>query len=103
MHIADDAVGGNAEDGRIGVLVDRDDDVGRLHAGQVLDGAGDAARDVELGADGLAGLADLVRVGDPAFVHGAPRRSNSAAEGLGQFLEQRESSWRCPGRGRRQR
>src|SRR5574341_1040136 len=51
-HIAHDAVRGHAEDGGVRVLVDSDDHVRRLHAGKVLNGAGDARGDVELGADG---------------------------------------------------
>src|SRR2546422_11518792 len=36
------------EDRRVGVLVDRDDGLGRLHPRPVLDGPGDADGDVEL-------------------------------------------------------
>src|SRR2546425_1480659 len=54
-----EAVVGNAEDRRLGVLVDRDDHLRILHARQVLDRAADAGGDVQLGRDDLAGLADL--------------------------------------------
>src|SRR5271154_4572540 len=47
-QVADNAVVGDLEDGRLFVLVDRDDGLGGLHAGAVLDGPGDAQRDVEL-------------------------------------------------------
>src|SRR5262245_28307313 len=46
-QVPDDPVVGDLEDRRIGVLVDRDDRVGALHADQVLDGARDAERQVE--------------------------------------------------------
>ena len=58
-QVADDAEVGDLEDRRLRILVDRDDRLGRLHAGPVLDGAGDAQRDVQLRRHGLAGLADL--------------------------------------------
>src|SRR6185312_16071445 len=59
-EIADDAVIGDLEDRRFFVLVDRDDDFRILHAGQMLDRAGNADRDIEVGGDDLAGLADLI-------------------------------------------
>ena len=45
-QVADDAVLGDVEDRCVFVLVDGDDDLGIGHAGQVLDGARDAARHV---------------------------------------------------------
>src|ERR1041385_306514 len=41
-QVADDAVLGDLEDRRVGVLVDGDDGLTALHADQMLDGAGDA-------------------------------------------------------------
>jgi len=61
-QIADEAVIGHLEDRRIRVFVDGDDDLRVLHAGQVLNGPGDADGDVKLRRDDLAGLADLVVV-----------------------------------------
>src|SRR5512144_1213772 len=46
MDVADDAVGRDVEDGRVGILIDGHDYFRRLHAGHVLDRAGDAAGDV---------------------------------------------------------
>src|SRR6476619_5442544 len=54
-----EAVVGDAEDRRLGILVDRDDDLRVLHAGEVLDRAADADRDIELRRDDLARLAAL--------------------------------------------
>src|ERR671914_672842 len=62
VQVADDAEVGVLEDRRVRVLVDGDDHVRGLHPDLVLDRAGDTARDVELGRDRLAGLADLRRV-----------------------------------------
>src|SRR5262249_14537075 len=68
---------GHAEDRRLGILVDRDDHLRILHAGQVLDRAADAAGDVQLRRDDLARLPHLPVVGRVARVHGgaapAPR------------------------------
>src|SRR4029453_2515306 len=63
---------GDGEDRRVGVLVHRDDRLGGLHPGPVLDGPGDADGHVQLGRDRLAGLPDLVLVGVPAGVDGGP-------------------------------
>src|SRR6476469_2757615 len=54
-QVADDSIIGNLKDGRLGILVDGDDGSRTFHAHNVLDGAADAERQVELGSDGLAG------------------------------------------------
>src|SRR5207249_2916446 len=46
-QVPDDPVRGDLEDRGFGVLVDGHDDPRGRHSGEVLDGAGDAARDVE--------------------------------------------------------
>src|SRR4029077_10103862 len=58
-QVADDAEVGDLEDGRLFVLVHRDDRLRRLHSGAVLDRPGDTQRDVQLRRHGLTGLADL--------------------------------------------
>src|SRR5690348_18348022 len=52
------------------VLVDGDDRARAAHAGSVLDRPRDAAGQVQLGRDGLAGLTDLEVVVVPAEVGG---------------------------------
>src|SRR5215475_14382625 len=47
------------EDGGLFILVDRHDDLGILHPGQMLDGPGYPHRDVKLRRDDLSGLPDL--------------------------------------------
>ncbi|MPM74692.1 hypothetical protein SDC9_121681 [bioreactor metagenome] len=69
-QIADHAEIGDLEDGSIGVLVDRDDRLRGLHAGQVLHGTGDAQRDVHVGCHRHAGLPDLKPVVAVAGVDG---------------------------------
>src|SRR5919201_1777812 len=87
VQVTDDAEVGELEDRRVRVLVDRDDVLRVLHAHLVLDGAGDARGEVELGRHRLAGLADLAGVGEPARVHNGARRGDRATEGAGQLLE----------------
>ena len=58
-QIADKTEIGDLENRRFTVLVDRHDRAGVLDAGQVLDRAGDADRDIQCGRNDLAGLADL--------------------------------------------
>src|SRR4051812_15504563 len=68
--VADKAVIRNLENRRFLVLVDGDDDLGILHAGEMLDRSRDAHRDVEVRRHDLAGLADLPIVRGIARIHG---------------------------------
>ena len=87
MHVADDAEVGDAEDGGVGVLVDGHDDAGVLHSHEVLRGAGDAAGDVHVGLDDLAGLAHLVGVGHPTGVDDGPGGACRPAQEPGELLD----------------
>ena len=69
----------------------------------VLDGAGDAAGDVQLRRDALAGLADLVGVRPPAVVGDDAGAADGAAEQPGQLLERRRSPRPSPRPARRSR
>src|SRR3954464_3216280 len=53
------AVVGDLEDRRLLILVDGDDDLGVLHAREMLDRPGNPDRDVKIRRHHLAGLADL--------------------------------------------
>ena len=57
------------EDGGLGVLVNGHDGLGSAHACQMLDGARDAACDVEVRLHRLACLPYLMGIGDPAGIH----------------------------------
>src|SRR5450759_1059628 len=82
--VAHDAVGRDLEDRRLGILVDGHDDLRRAHAREVLDRAGDTARDVEGRRDDLAGLPHLVLVPDPARVHRGARGAQRGAQLVAQ-------------------
>jgi hypothetical protein len=90
VHVADDGEVGVFEDRRVGILVDGDDGARALHPDLVLDRARDPARDIELRRDRLPGLADLGGVRIPACVYDRTGRSNGAAEGFREVLDQRE-------------
>src|SRR5437763_1788530 len=90
VQVADDAEVAELEDRRVRVFVDRDDRAGALHADLVLDGAGDAERDVELRRHGLAGLADLGRVRVPAGVDDSAGCADRSTERLRELLRERE-------------
>ena len=62
VQVADDGIVGMLNDGRVGIDIDRQDVLGGLAADHVLDGAADAAGDVDFGRDARAGLAHLVEV-----------------------------------------
>ena len=100
VQVADDAEVDELEDRRLLVLVDRDDRLRGLHAGPVLDRAGDAVGDVELRRDGLAGLADLEGVRDPAGVDRGARGADGGTERVGEALDLARSRRRCHGRRR---
>src|SRR3984885_3567953 len=85
IQIRDQAVIGNLEDRRFLVLVDRHDDLGILHAGEMLDRAGNADRDIKFGRYHLAGLADLPVVRRVAGVD----RGTRGADGCSQFIGER--------------
>ena len=89
-EVADDAVVRHAEDGGVRVVVDGDDGLRASDAGGVLDGAGDAAGDVQSRPDGLAGLADLVRVGQPARVDERAGAADGGAEGVREVADDLE-------------
>ena len=59
-------MGRPGDHGRVRVGVDGEDGLGAAAPGPVLDGAADAARDVEVRRDPAAGLADLLVVRAPA-------------------------------------
>src|SRR5438477_2223268 len=92
-QVAHDAVVRDLEDRRVLVPIDGDDGLGRAHAGEVLNGPGDADRDVETRAHRLPGLADLRTVIAPTRVnHRAARADGGVAERRGELLEQLEIS-----------
>eukprot|EP01022_Parablepharisma_sp_SALTPOND_P004193 TRINITY_DN118_c0_g1_i10.p1 TRINITY_DN118_c0_g1~~TRINITY_DN118_c0_g1_i10.p1 ORF type:complete len:1227 (-),score=392.65 TRINITY_DN118_c0_g1_i10:741-4421(-) len=90
-EIADDAVVSHREDGRFFILVDGHDDLGVLHAGQVLDRAGDTDGDIQLGGDDLAGLANLPVVGHIARIHGGAGGAHGGVQLVGQRLQDLEA------------
>ena len=100
IQIANYAVISNVEDVGILILVDSDDAVRAAHACYVLDSAGDTASDVKLRSNGLAGLAYLVSMCDPAAVNSsdtmmsAPSRStiSPAASSIVSRMHVRMSS-----------
>ena len=89
-QIGHQAVIGHLEDRRLLVLVDGDDDLAVLHAGQMLDRAGNADRDIQVGRHDLAGLADLVVVRHEARIHRRARGADGGAQLVGDRVEQLE-------------
>src|SRR5215217_5083696 len=75
-QIADEAVVCDLEDRGFLVLVDGDDDLAVLHAGEMLDRTGNADRDVELRSHHLARLPDLPVVRRIAGIDGSAARTD---------------------------
>src|SRR5690242_4862703 len=86
-QVADQAIVGDREDRRVGILVDGDDDLRILHAGEVLDRAGYATGNVEVGGNHLAGLADLEVVRRIAGIDSGARCTDRRAKLVGNRLE----------------
>src|SRR3954447_16435183 len=91
VEVADDPEVGELEDRGVGVLVDRHDVLRGLHPDLVLDRAGDAGGEIQLGRHGLARLADLGGVGVPARVDHRAGGRHGAAHRTGQLLERLEA------------
>src|SRR5690606_33798227 len=86
-QVSHQAVVSHLEDRGFFVLVDGDDDLGVLHTGQVLNGTGDADRDVQLRSDDLAGLTDLHVVRHEAGVDGGTRGADGGTQLVGQGVQ----------------
>jgi hypothetical protein len=89
-QIADHAIVSHGEDRSFFILVDGDDDLGVLHAGQVLDGAGNTDSDIQLRGHDLAGLTDLHVVRHETGVNGGAGSTDGGAQLVGQAVEDLE-------------
>jgi hypothetical protein len=87
-QIPDQPVIRHLEDRGIRILVDGDDDFRFLHPGQMLDGAGDADREVKLRRNDLAGLANLVVIRDKTGVDRSTGGTERRTELVGERFEQ---------------
>src|SRR4051812_33846474 len=87
IQVGDETVIGDLEYRRVLVLVDGDDHLGILHAGEMLDRAGYADGDIEFRRHHLAGLADLPVVRRIARVHGGARGADAGAKLVGERLD----------------
>src|SRR5690606_4286016 len=85
--IAHDTVIGHFEKGRLGILIDDDDGFGSTHTRQMLDSAGDADGDVQVGANGYARLTHVLRVGAPSGIRHRFGAGGSRSEYVGQFFD----------------
>src|SRR5471032_1749211 len=89
-EITHDAVVGDLEDRRLFVFINSHDGLAVLHPGEMLDRAGDADGDVEIGSDHLAGLADLVIVRHVARIDRRAAGAEARTQRVGKLLEDLE-------------
>ena len=75
--VCNQTVVSNLEDRCLRVLVDCNDGLGPFHTGEVLDGAADADREVEVGSNDFASLADLEVVRNPTSVADGTTRADT--------------------------
>src|ERR1700685_587903 len=86
--IGDDAVTSDAEDRGTGIGIDRHNGTDVLHAGQMLDRTRNAHRQIQLaGPRGLAGLADLAALRQPARIRDRARAAEDCADRVGELAE----------------
>src|SRR3546814_457984 len=72
-QVANDPIVGNLEDRRFLILVDRDDDFGILHAGEMLDRSRNSDRDIEIRRNNLPRLTNLPVVRGVTGIDGGTR------------------------------
>src|SRR5215467_14576760 len=87
VEIRDQAIIGDLENRRVLVLVDRDDHLGVLHPGEMLNCAGDADRDIKFRRHHLAGLPDLPVVRRISRIHRGARGADAGTELVGERLD----------------
>jgi hypothetical protein len=78
---------GELENLCIRIPVDRCDTPGFSHAHRMLDSTGNTAGHIQFGADGLAGLARLVVMGDPADHHRQSAGGHARIQSMGQIRD----------------
>src|SRR5258705_5270196 len=87
IEIGDQTVIGDLEDRRILVLVDRDDHLGVLHAGEMLNRAGNTDGDIQFGRNHLAGLPNLPVIRRISGIDRGARGADTGAELVGERLD----------------
>ena len=90
VPVGDDAQVAVGEDGRVGVRVDGQDRPGGADSHHVVELPAQAQRDVQAGADGAPGQADLAGAGRPPAVRHLPGRRELRTQPGGQRAEQLE-------------
>src|SRR5947209_18091553 len=88
--ISNDAQISNREDGCMLIFIDGHDILGTLHPRQVLNSPTDTASNIERWFDGLAGLTNLVAVGQPASIDDSASRTCRASQSSSQLLDEVE-------------
>ena len=87
MQIADDTVVGDIKNGCGSVRIYGDDDIGFFHSGNVRNGSGNAAGEVNFRCNGFSGGANLIVSGDPAFINSRTGSGDVSTEKAGQLAE----------------
>ena len=95
MHVADKGKMGYLQNRRVGIAVDGHDNIGLLHACQMLDCAGYAAGNVEARLNGFAGLANLMVMLNPAKINRGARSTDLPASSPANSASIRKFSGPC--------
>src|SRR5271165_2557157 len=89
QDVGDDTHVRYLKDRCLGVLVDGDDERTPFESCQMLERSADAASQVDLRLDGLAGGANLPRLGEPLRINHGARAAHGCAQRIGEFLHNR--------------
>src|SRR3954447_17007340 len=87
VQVRDQAVIGDLKNRRVLILVDSDDHLGILHAGEMLNRPGNTDRNIELRRHHLAGLSDLPIIGRIPGIDGGPGGTDPGTELIGERLD----------------
>src|SRR5579864_4906896 len=79
---------GHLKNRGLGILVDSDQERASFDAGQMLEGAADAASQINLGLHGFSRRTNLTGLRHPLGVHDRPRATHRGTEHFRQFLGQ---------------
>lgn len=91
MQVTADTVIRNAENRRIGILVNRNNALTVLHTCKMLNRTGDTRRNIDTGTNGFAGLSNLMVGTDITCFNSGAACTDNTAENICKFFNEFET------------